>query len=591
MADEEREPLIAGPSDDEFPLMVGVSDSAGTAAESDREDKLSEVVPNDEVIEYLVDIPPELDTKGFSWRKLWAFAGPGWLMSIAYLDPGNIESDLQSGAIARYQLLWILLSAHILGFTLQRLSARLGVVAGKNMAEVSREFYPKVPRIFLWIMIELAIIGSDMQEVIGTAVAIYMLSNGAIPLLFGVVITVVDVMLFMCIDHFGFRKVEALFAFLISTMAASFGYEFFTAKPDPLALAKGMFIPWCSDCGRKEFLQGISVVGAVIMPANLYLHSALVRSRRIDRSKKHKVTEANYYYFIESGIALFCSFIINLFVVGVFAQGLFRKTNNDVHKLCANKTGILDPTNIFPHDDDLVDADLYKGGIFLGCEFGIAALYIWAVGILASGESSTITGTYCGQFVMDGFLRITWPRWRRVLITRLIAIMPTLMVTLFASGITSLTGMNDLLNCLQMIILPFALLPILTFNSSKHIMFEYRSSRRFQFFALLVSFVVIAINLYFSVDYIFGAFGTAWYVLLAMSGPVALYITFVVYLVFSCLVTMEICTDKLVKGTWLSPNFGPLSIKPLWQNRVGDGSSTPDSYGSTSTTTVPIQEQ
>lgn len=197
----------------------------------------------------------------------------------------------------------------------------------------------------LWVMIEIAIVGSDMQEVIGTSVAIYMLSRGQIPLVAGVLITVLDTLTFLLIERFGFRKLESFFAFLIawvallkrtdgqdvfSVMAACFGFQFFDVKPELGELIKGIFIPWCSDCGRKEFLQGISVVGAVIMPHNLYLHSALVKTRNIDRKRQNHINEANLFYLFDSGIALFCSFIINTFVVGVFAHGLYGKTNRDI---------------------------------------------------------------------------------------------------------------------------------------------------------------------------------------------------------------------------------------------------------------------
>ncbi|KAI6215095.1 NRAMP-like transporter smf-1 [Aphelenchoides besseyi] len=581
MLSNERQPLIAGTSDEEFPQMVAVSDSS-ISAESQA---TPEVVADEEVLEYLVEIPEEIDSKGFSWRKLWAFTGPGFLMSIAYLDPGNIESDLQSGAVARYKLLWVLLVAHIVGFFLQRLSARLGVTSGKHMSEICREFFPNAPRIALWLMIEITIVCSDMQEVIGTSVAIYLLSNGRIPLIVGVLITIADTLTFLFIDRFGFRKLEGFFAFLIAVMAASFGFEFVTAKPDALALVSG-FVPWCSDCGRKEFMTAIALTGAVIMPHNLYLHSALVRSRRIDRTKKNNVTEANFYYFIESGIALICSFVINLFVVGVFARGLYNKTNADMREVCANQTGILDPS-VFANNTEPFDADLYKSGIFLGCQFGIMALYIWAVGILASGQSSTMTGTYAGQFVMEGFLHISWPRWQRVFVTRLIAILPTLTVTLFANGIHSLTGMNDLLNTVQMLQLPFALLPIISFTSSKHIMFEYRNTKSLQFLALLISFIVIAINLYFSTDYIFGNFGSIWYTYLAIVAPIVFYILFVGYLVVVCLITMEICSDSILKHPWLRPNFGVLSIQPLWHgNSSASTTNTPELYGSTGVTSI-----
>lgn len=278
---------------------------------------------------------PETEGEMFSFRKLWAFTGPGFLMSIAYLDPGNIESDLQSGATAQYKLLWVLMWATFLGLLMQRLAARLGVVTGQHLAEVCYRRYRKVPRIVLWIMIEIAIIGSDMQEVIGTALALYILSNKTIPLWGGVLITIADTFTFLGLDKYGLRKLELFFCLLISTMAFAFGYEYVKMSPDQGEVTKGIIIPWCSNCGNKELLQAVGVIGAVIMPHNLYLHSALVKSRDVDRTNKRHVKEANLYYFIESAIALFVSLIINIFVVAVFGAGLFGKTNDDVYQICA----------------------------------------------------------------------------------------------------------------------------------------------------------------------------------------------------------------------------------------------------------------
>jgi hypothetical protein len=277
---------------------------------------------------------PETEGDGFSFRKLWAFTGPGFLMSIAYLDPGNIESDLQSGATAQYKLLWVLMWATFLGLLMQRLAARLGVVTGQHLAEVCHRRYKKVPRILLWLMIEIAIIGSDMQEVIGTALAIYLLSNKVIPLWGGVLITIADTFTFLGLDKYGLRKLELFFCILISVMAFSFGYEYVVVSPDQAEVVKGIVVPWCSNCGNKEVLQAVGVIGAVIMPHNLYLHSALVKSRDIDRTNKRSVKEANFYYFIESAIALFVSLLINVFVVSVFAAGLYGKTNDDVYNIC-----------------------------------------------------------------------------------------------------------------------------------------------------------------------------------------------------------------------------------------------------------------
>lgn len=230
-------------------------------------------------------------------------------------------------------------------------------------------------------------------------------------------------------------------------MAISFGYEFAVVKPEIGEIVKGSLIPWCSNCDSKVLLQAVGIVGAVIMPHNLYLHSALVKSRKIDRKDKAKVKEANFYFLIEACIALFVSFIINVFVVSVFAHGMYGRTNEDIIETCPNGTDLIDEAKkIFVGAE--LDVDIYKGGIFLGCTFGVAAMYIWAVGVLAAGQSSTMTGTYSGQFAMEGFLNLKWKRWQRVLVTRTIAVLPTFCVAFF-SEIEQVTKMNDYLNAVM----------------------------------------------------------------------------------------------------------------------------------------------
>ncbi|KAK5912273.1 hypothetical protein CesoFtcFv8_002165 [Champsocephalus esox] len=482
---------------------------------------------------------PDNVSQMFSFRKLWAFTGPGFLMSIAYLDPGNIESDLQSGAKAGYKLLWILLGATIIGLLLQRLAARLGVVTGMHLAEVCNRQYSTVPRVMLWVMVELAIIGSDMQEVIGCAIALNLLSVGRIPLWAGVLITITDTFVFLFLDKYGLRKLEAFFGFLITVMALSFGYEYVVAAPDQTELLKGMFIPYCAGCGSVQLEQAVGIVGAVIMPHNIYLHSALVKSRDIDRKNKNEVKEANKYYFIEATIALFISFLINVFVVAVFAEAFYGKTNNDMNQKC-NETGLL-PSDLFPRNNETLQVDIYKGGIVLGCIFGPAALYIWAIGILAAGQSSTMTGTYSGQFVMEGFLNLRWSRFARVLLTRSIAITPTLLVAIF-QDVKHLTGMNDFLNVLQSMQLPFALIPILTFTSMKSIMNDFANGMVWKISGGIVILVVCAINMYFVVVYVTALHSVLLYVLAALLSFA--YLCFVGYLAWHCLVALGIsCLD------------------------------------------------
>ncbi|XP_043107474.1 natural resistance-associated macrophage protein 2 [Puntigrus tetrazona] len=482
-----------------------------------------------------VPIPEDDVTKLFSFRKLWAFTGPGFLMSIAYLDPGNIESDLQSGARAGFKLLWVLLGSTIIGLLLQRLAARLGVVTGMHLAEVCNRHYSTVPRIILWLMVELAIIGSDMQEVIGCAIALNLLSVGRIPLWAGVLITIVDTFVFLFLDKYGLRKLEAFFGFLITIMALSFGFEYVRVAPDQGEVLKGMFLPYCSGCGPTQLEQAVGIVGAVIMPHNIYLHSALVKSRDINRANKKEVKEANKYYFIESSIALFVSFLINVFVVAVFAEAFYGKTNMEVSQQC-NETGSAH-SELFPANNETLEVDIYKGGVVLGCFFGPAALYIWAIGILAAGQSSTMTGTYSGQFVMEGFLNLRWSRFARVLLTRSIAIFPTLLVAVF-EDVQHLTGMNDFLNVLQSMQLPFALIPILTFTSLTSLMNDFANGLVWKIGGGLLVLVVCAINMYFVVVYVTALNSTMLYIFSALLSVA--YLSFVCYLVWRCLIALGV---------------------------------------------------
>uniref|UniRef100_A0A8B9Z4A8 Solute carrier family 11 member 2 n=1 Tax=Buteo japonicus TaxID=224669 RepID=A0A8B9Z4A8_9AVES len=463
-----------------------------------------------------IPIPEDETHSCFSFRKLWAFTGPGFLMSIAYLDPGNIESDLQSGAVAGFKLLWVLMLATIIGLLLQRLAARLGVVTGLHLAEVCNRQYQKVPRIILWLMVELAIIGSDMQEVIGSAIAINLLSVGKIPLWGGVLITIADTFVFLFLDKYGLRKLEAFFGFLITIMALTFGYEYITVKPSQEKLLKGLFIPYCQNCGTTQLEQAVGIVGAVIMPHNMYLHSALVKSRQVNRANKREVREANKYFFIESCIALFVSFIINIFVVTVFAEAFFEKTNADVNGVCMNASS--PHSSLFPNNNETLEVDIYKGGVVLGCYFGPAALYIWAIGILAAGQSSTMTGTYSGQFVMEGFLNLRWSRFARVLLTRSIAITPTLFVAIF-QDVEHLTGMNDFLNVLMSLQQPLHLTPFCS---------DF-ACRFWKIAGGILILLICSINMYFVVAYVMSLNHVALYIGAAILSVI--YLSFVMYLV------------------------------------------------------------
>jgi len=505
-------------------------------------------------LDEVIHVPLSEENEKFSFKTLWAFTGPGFLMSIAYLDPGNIESDLQSGTVANYKLLWVLMWATVLGLVVQRLALRLGVVTGLHLAELCHHHYKKFPRILLWIMVEIAIIGSDMQEVIGTAIAFYVLTNKVVPLWAGVLITVLDTFTFLGLDKYGLRKLELFFGLLITLMTLSFGYEYVIVGPNQGKVLEGLFVPWCSNCGNKELLQAVGVIGAVIMPHNLYLHSALVKSRDVDRRKTGAVRQANKYFFIEAAIALFVSLIINVFVVAVFAHGLHGKTNHDIHNECM-KHNNTPGAEIFPDNTEPVDADIYKGGVFLGCSFGPAAMYIWAIGILAAGQSSTMTGTYAGQFAMEGFLNLQWKRWQRVLLTRSVAILPTFLVAYY-QDIQNLSGMNDLLNCLMSLQLPFALIPTIAFSSNPKIMHSFTNGKASKVFSLIFSLLVIAINIFFVFQYVVGLGITTWYFILIVVTLGLLYLLFCSYLIIDMAINMgAVCILN-------TPLLGQLFVNP-----------------------------
>ncbi|KAI7736030.1 hypothetical protein M8C21_033551 [Ambrosia artemisiifolia] len=446
-------------------------------------------------------IPP------FSWRKLWLFTGPGFLMSIAFLDPGNLEGDLQAGAIAGYSLLWLLLWATAIGLLVQLLSARLGVATGRHLAELCREEYPNWAGKLLWVMAELALIGADIQEVIGSAIALKILTNGFLPLWAGVLITAFDCFIFLFLENYGVRKLEALFAFLIAVMAVSFAWMFGETKPNAKELLVGLVVP---KLNSRTIQQAVGVVGCIIMPHNVFLHSALVQSREVDPTKVGRVREALRYYSIESTIALAVSFVINLFVTTVFAKAFFG-------------TAIADSIG------------LGNAGQFLEERFGgglVPILYIWAVGLLAAGQSSTITGTYAGQFIMGGFLDLRLKKWARALITRSCAIVPTLIVALiFDSSEDTLDVLNEWLNVLQSIQIPFALIPLLCLVAKEDLMGVFAIGRVLKTVSWLVAALVIAINGYllqqFFAEEVTGVAFTS-----IVTVFTAAYVAFVVYLIW-----------------------------------------------------------
>ncbi|KAK3146756.1 hypothetical protein QOZ80_3BG0271500 [Eleusine coracana subsp. coracana] len=442
----------------------------------------------------------------FSWRKLWLFMGPGFLMSIAFVDPGNIEGDLQAGATAGGTLLWLLLWATVMGLLVQLLAARLGVATGRHLAELCRDEYPDWARRALWLMAEVSLVSADIQEVIGSAIAIKILSTGFLPLWAGVLITALDSFIFLSLENYGIRKLEAVFAVLITTMACSFAWMFAETKPSGKDLIIGILIP---KLGSRTIKQAVGLVGGVITPHNVFLHSALVQSRKIDPEKECEVREALRYYSIESTMALVVPFMINLSVTTVFAKGFY---------------GTEEADNL-----GLENAGKYLQEKFGGDYFPI--LYIWGIGLLAAGTSSTITGTYAGQFIMGGFLNWRLKKWIRALITRSFAIVPTIIVALyFNASDTALDVLNEWLNVLQSVQIPFSLIPLITLVSKEEVMGMYKIGPRMKMVSWIVASLPIIINSYMLLDFFSseteGVLATS-----ALCVAVIAYASFILYLI------------------------------------------------------------
>ncbi|KAL6215429.1 hypothetical protein ACLB2K_014859 [Fragaria x ananassa] len=472
---QDRQPLSHDDEEEEASRLLRSQSSSALPPSSDDDEVAFEsrekILIVDAADEDSTEVPP------FSWKKLWLFTGPGFLMSIAFLDPGNLEGDLQAGAIAGYSLLWLLMWATAMGLLVQLLSARLGVATGRHLAELCREEYPKWAGLVLWFMTELALIGADIQEVIGSAIAIQILSNGFLPLWAGVLITASDCFLLLILENYGVRKLEGVFAVLIATMALTFAWMFVDTKPNGKELLIGILVPRLSS---RTIRQAVGIVGCVIMPHNVFLHSALVQSRNIDPHKKGRVQEALNYYSIESSIALFISFIINLFVTTVFAKGLYGTKQ-------ADSLGLVNAGQFLQ--------EKYGGGLY-------PILYIWGVGLLAAGQSSTITGTYAGQFIMGGFLNLRLKKWLRALITRSFAIVPTIIVAIiFNTSEGSLDVLNEWLNVLQSVQIPFALIPLLTLVSKEQIMGVFKIGPLLEKVAWTVAVLVMVINGYLLLDF------------------------------------------------------------------------------------------
>lgn len=402
-----------------------------------------------------------------SWfRKILAFAGPGYLIAVGYMDPGNWATDIGGGSKFGYTLLNVVLLSSLMAIFLQALSAKLGIATGRDLAQACREHYSRRTSMFLWIVCELAIAACDLAEVLGSAVALKLLFG--VPMLFGVVITAFDVLLVLALQGRGFRLIEAFVVALIGTIGVCFAYEIFFARPLWLEAAQG-FVPRLEILRNKEMLYiAIGILGATVMPHNLYLHSSIVQTRAFGEDEKGR-REAIRYSIFDSTMALVFALFINAAILVLGAAAFHRHGLNEV-------------------------ADITEAYKLLSPVLGVSlASTLFALALLASGQNSTLTGTLAGQIVMEGFLQMRLKPWVRRLVTRTIAILPAVLVIGIAGEgkLTSLLILSQVVLSFQ---LPFAVIPLVQFTSMRSKMGGFVNSR----LTIAVAWVVSAAILFFN---------------------------------------------------------------------------------------------
>jgi manganese transport protein len=393
------------------------------------------------------------------WKQWRAFVGPAVLVSVGYMDPGNWGTDLQGGAQYKYGLLWVVGLASLMAIFMQVISARLGVVTGKDLAQCCRDWYPKWTRWPNWLMSEVAIGACDLAEVLGSAVALNLLFH--IPLLWAVIITGLDVLLLLGLQRFGMRTIEAIVLLLVATISVCYYIEIFVlpqTRPSFLEMGRALILPHFHQFGILYLAIGI--IGATVMPHNLYLHSALVQSRRFQKDEP-SVRSALRFNTIDSVVALTVAFFVNAAILVLAATVFFGKQS------VTTSGGMLVHFNA---DSDWIRVAYLTLAPLLGT---FVASTLFAVALLASGQSSTITGTLAGQVVMEGFMQWRIKPWVRRLITRTLAILPAVLII----GLRGESSVTDLLTLSQVILalqLPFAMFPLLHFTSSRRRMGIWR---------------------------------------------------------------------------------------------------------------------
>ncbi len=402
------------------------------------------------------------------WRNLRAFFGPGMLVAVGYMDPGNWATDLAGGARFGYTLLSVILLSNLMAILLQALSLRLGIVTGRDLAQACRDHYSRPVSMVLWLLAEVAIAACDLAEVIGAAIALNLLFG--LPLVWGVCITAFDVLLLLMLQQRGFKLIERIVIALIATIALCFAIDLFFARPDAAGMLRGL-VPTAAIVTNPAMLYiAIGILGATVMPHNLYLHSSVVQTRAYEQTPGGK-RNAIRFATIDSTLALFGAFFVNAAILVLAAATFHQAGREDVAEI----------------------GDAYK---LLSPMLGApVASTLFAVALLASGQNSTLTGTLAGQIIMEGFLNIRLAPWLRRIITRLIAIVPALIVTVLygEAGTTDLLILSQVILSMQ---LPFAVFPLVRFTSDRRKMGEFVMSRGVMAVAWGVAGLIAALNVW-----------------------------------------------------------------------------------------------
>lgn len=454
----------------------------------------------------LSEVHASVDVSRKGWRKLWAFLGPAYLVSVGYMDPGNWATDIAGGSQFGYTLIWVLLMSNLMALLLQSLSARLGVVRQQDLAQASRMEYRPSINYSLWFMAEIAIAACDLAEVLGMAIGLQLLFG--LPLIWGVSLTVLDTLLLLLLQSYGMRKIEAFIVALVLVIGGAFLIEMVLAKPDMGELITG-FIP--SLPNDTALYIAIGIIGATVMPHNLYLHSSLVQTRRIDSSSDRGIWSAIKYNFIDSAIALNAAFFVNAAILVLAASTFF-------------KAGLYQVAEI--QDAHQLLAPL------LGTEW---APLLFGIALVAAGQSSTITGTLAGQVVMEGYLNLRIAPWLRRLITRLIAIIPAyLVIVIYGESETgALLVLSQVVLSLQ---LGFAIIPLIHFTSDKSKMGVFANKTWVQILAWVIALIIVGLNVQLVIQEVTGwlaaAGDLAWIIWITVipiciaAGLLLIYITF-----------------------------------------------------------------